>query len=44
MSENPELTPAVLEELRTALLTRQAELQRRDRQSASERAGDGRSA
>ena len=29
MSENPELTPAVLEELRTALLTRQAELQQR---------------
>jgi RNA polymerase-binding transcription factor DksA len=28
MSENPELTPAVLEELRTALLTRQAHLQR----------------
>ena len=28
MNENPELTPAVLEELRTALLTRQAELQR----------------
>jgi DnaK suppressor protein len=26
MSENPELTPAVLEELRTALLTRQADL------------------
>src|SRR5262249_7077254 len=28
MSENPELTPAVLDELRTALLTRQADLQR----------------
>jgi RNA polymerase-binding transcription factor DksA len=28
MNENPELTPAVLEELRTALLTRQADLQR----------------
>jgi RNA polymerase-binding transcription factor DksA len=28
MSENPELTPAVLEELRTALLSRQVELQR----------------
>jgi DnaK suppressor protein len=28
MSENPELTPAVLEELRTTLLTRQADLQR----------------
>ena len=28
MSENPELTPAVLEELRAALLTRQADLQR----------------
>ena len=28
MGENPELTPAVLEELRTALLTRQAVLQR----------------
>ena len=28
MNENPELTPAALEELRTALLTRQAELQR----------------
>ena len=28
MSENPELTPTVLEELRTALLTRQADLQR----------------
>jgi DnaK suppressor protein len=27
MSENPELTPAALEELRTALLTRQADLQ-----------------
>jgi RNA polymerase-binding transcription factor DksA len=27
MSENPGLTPAVLEELRTALLTRQADLQ-----------------
>src|SRR5690242_9587653 len=28
MSKNPELTPTVLEELRTALLTRQADLQR----------------
>jgi RNA polymerase-binding transcription factor DksA len=29
MSENPELTPGVLEELRAALLTRQGDVQRR---------------